>query len=157
MAYLDVIPLATAKEYLKVDSGYTADDNQITRMIKSALKNIEDITNHVADQRNKTYVVKDRCVIVHDYPINSVVSPALSSAYEVELYPLSSKYILDSTDDTTIVLNVGYVDLDDYPDELIDAALEMIDVMYYANSKDGKKDISLLAKDAINRHKRFIL
>jgi len=45
MAYLDIIPLADAKNYLKIDDSLTEDDNNITRMIKASLIEVERMTN----------------------------------------------------------------------------------------------------------------
>ncbi len=154
MAYLDVIPLATAKEYLKVDVGFSADDNQITRMISSALRKIEKQTQHISYARDESYLVKNGSAIVWDYPINSVVDPA---EYTEEVNYLNTCYDFGSADVEFVTLNVGYADPNDFPEELKDAALEMIDAMYYANSDDRKKDISQLAKDSINENRRFII
>ena len=52
-----------------------------------------------------------------------------------------------------VVLNVGYDDVDNVPQDLIEVAYEMIDIMYY--NKDSK--LSNLAKMTLDNYKRFII
>ena len=78
MAYIDVITLADAKLYLRVDDTMTADNAQITSMINSALKYVEDYTRIMVYDRDKTYRMVNGVIRVYDYPINSVISPSLN-------------------------------------------------------------------------------
>ena len=55
MAYIDVLPLATVKQYLRIDDTLTEDDTQLTRMIESALKYIEKHTNIHVVAKDKDY------------------------------------------------------------------------------------------------------
>ena len=80
MAYIDIIPLADAKVYLRIDDTLTEDDAQITRMISAALSYVENYTNHILVSADKTYRMVNGFVRVYDYPINSVVSP-LANVY----------------------------------------------------------------------------
>jgi len=75
MAYLDVISLAEAKLYLRVDDTLTEDDAQITNMISSALKYVEKNTQILVFSRTKTYRMINGFVKVYDFPINSVITP----------------------------------------------------------------------------------
>ena len=153
MSYIDVITLAEAKVYLRVDNDLTEDDNQITRMINSALKYVEDVTNIMMFARNKSYRLIDGCVRIYDAPINSEVTADLV----VENKTLYTNYKLGS-DNGLIVLNVGYVTATDIPQELISVAFELIDIFYYGKeSGKGIADLSPLAMDILNRNKRFIL
>lgn len=76
MAYIDVISLANAKLYLRVDDTLTEDDAQITNMINVALKHVEDNTQILVFARDKTYRMINGCIRVYDYPINSVIKPS---------------------------------------------------------------------------------
>ena len=96
MAYLDVIPLADAKLYLRIDDDMNEDDNQITRMINASLSYIERYTNVMLFARDKEYRLIDGFVRVYDYPINSVVTVD----YERTDRSLYSNFILPS--------NVGF-------------------------------------------------
>lgn len=149
MAYIDVISLADAKEYLRIDDSLTDDDTQITRMIASALSYIENWTNHIMFARDKNYLIVNGCKKVYDYPINSVVTPLDVVSEAKTLY---TNY--EHTSETELTLNVGYTDPDDIPSELIDVAYEIIDLFYYGN--DVKKDLSPLSVDVLNRNKRFL-
>ena len=152
MAYLDVITLADAKVYLRIDDTLTEDDTQITRMINAALSYVENYTNHILFARDKEYRLIDGCVRVYDNPINSEVTADLIS----ENKTLYTNYTLGITNDL-IELNVGY-DVADIPQELIEAAYEIIDIYYYGK-ESGKTmaDLSPMSRQGLNQYKRFIL
>ena len=76
MAYLDVITLATAKNYLGVDTSMTEDDADITKMIKGALRYVEEFTNVLVYARDKDYLFQDCEVRVYDHPIKCTCSLA---------------------------------------------------------------------------------
>ena len=156
MAYLDIIPLADAKVYLRVDDTLTEDDDQITRMIKSALSQVEIRTQHYLFARDKSYLFYNYCVNVYDYPINTLVSPTDATVTERSTYNI---YATDTSTNTSVVLNIGYADPTDIPQELVEVAYEMIDIMYYEHETGKKvsKDLSSFSIDILNNHKRFIL
>lgn len=139
MAYLDVITLAQAKNHLRIDADFTKDDAAIERMIKSALELIEQSTNHILYQRNKTYYrsVDDKRITVFDYPIND---------YDTEVtalhYSLKHEFATDK-----ITLDVGYVNPNDVPSALIEAALHLIEDWYFESETEG---INLKVNDKIN-------
>jgi hypothetical protein len=156
MAYLDVISLAEAKTYLRVDDTLTDDDTQISRMIKSALSTIEKRTNVLVYARSKNYLFQDYCVRVYDFPINSLTSPTDA---EVENKALHTNYEASKTTDVTLVLNVGYTDPLDVPYELIDCALQYVKYLYYEAETDkaNKGMLPFWLQDMINQNKRFII
>ena len=67
MAYLDIIPLADAKIYLRIDDDLTEDDAQITRMINVSLSYVERYTNVILFAKEKTYRLIDGCISVYDF------------------------------------------------------------------------------------------
>ena len=152
MAYLDIIPLADAKVYLRIDDTLTEDDAQITRMIKGALSYIERSTNVMLYARDVIYNVSDNAVKVYDYPINSEVANVLDS----EVKSLYTNY---TSEESTITLNVGYVDVADIPQELIEVAYVLIKNMYYEkeNNKTILDSIDSLTELTLSNYKRFIL
>ena len=91
MAYINVITLADAKNYLRIDDTLTEDDAQITRMIKAALSYVENYTGHLVYARDKDYRLIDGKVTVYDYPINSEVTVDL----DVENKTLHKNYTLE--------------------------------------------------------------
>lgn len=151
MAYIDIIPLADAKLYLRVDDDLTEDNTQITRMINAALSYVEKYTNHVLFAQDKEYRLINGCVRVYDHPINSEVTADLI----VENKTLHTNYELGTTNDL-IELNVGYALVADVPKELIEVAYEIIDIYYYGK-ESGKTmaNISPLSVDMLNQYKRF--
>ena len=154
MAYIDVITLPDAKVYLRVDDDLTEDDNQITRMIRASLSYIENYTNYILFARDKEYRLIDGCVRVYDFPINSEVTLEL----ETENKTLYTNYSLGYTNDL-ITLNVGYVDPAEIPQDLIEVAYEIIELMYYEKetNKSHLNSLSSLSHMTLNQYKRFII
>lgn len=157
MAYLDVISLEQAKNYLRVDDTLTTDDNAIQRTIAGALSYVEQCTNVLVYDRQKDYLMIDGCVTVYDAPINGIVSPTPTTDVDVEQKTLHTNYVYGSTT-TTLSLNVGYENSANVPQDLIEVAYEIIDLMYYEHEtgKDYRKDLTSLSKDILNKHKRFL-
>lgn len=155
MSYLDIIPLADAKVYLRIDDDLTEDDSQITRMINAALSYVENWTNHILFARDKEYILVDDFKRVYDYPINSVVSP--TEDFTSEQKTLYTNYCYSG--DEAFTLNIGYVDVADIPPELIEVAYEIIELMYYEKqtNKSHLDSISSLSVTSLNQNKRFIL
>lgn len=149
MAYIDVITLDRAKNYLRIDTTLTDDDAEITAMINSACSYIEKRTNLIFYPRNKVY--KGSCQVkVYDYPINSIVTDPAPFAYEQPMFTIYP-------DVKTVELNVGFIDPNDIPDELIQACLQMIKVWYYESEKQINTTlIPESVKEAIDLNRRFI-
>lgn len=156
MSYLDVITLETAKNYLGVDDSLTEDDNDITRMIKSALEYVEEFTNILVYARDKDYLLQDCIKRVYDFPINTLNSPSDAVA---TLRPLYTSYSVSDSDLNYINLNVGYTDPNNVPSKLIDVALEKIELMYYGEKERGaaKKQLSELSMNDLYQSKRFLM
>lgn len=149
MAYIDVITLERAKNYLRIDIDLTDDDTEITSMINAALRYIEKRTNHIMFARDIVYT--QGCQVkVYDYPINSIVTDP--APYQVDF----STWVV-FIDTKTVELNVGYENAEDVPDELIQAALQMIKVWYYESEKQVNSTlIPESVKEAIDVYRRFI-
>ena len=156
MSYLDIITLADAKTYLRIDDTLTEDDAQITRMIKASLSQIERVTNYILFARSKSYVVDNSIVNVYDYPINSLTTPATATSVERSIY---TTYTTTLSTDLNVVLNVGYADTINVPSDLIEVAYEMIDLMYYSpeTGKSIKADLSELSKMILGNYTRFFI
>lgn len=149
MAYIDVISLDRAKDYLRIDLSLTDEDNEITAMINGACSYIEKRTNLIFYPRNKTY--KGACQVkVYDYPINSIVTDPSPFAYEQPMYTIYP-------DVKTVELNVGFTEPIDIPFELVQACLQMIKVWYYESEKQVNTTlIPDSVKEAIDLNRRFI-
>lgn len=155
MTYLDVLPLAEAKLYLRIDDTQNETDAEITSMIRSAFSYVERRTNVMLYDRDKRYLVEKGCVKVYDYPINSIQNGVTATTQEKSLY---TNYTVDSTLDK-ITLNVGYTDKADVPTDFIDLVKVMVDVMYYEKDKgkDFKDALPLWAKEILETNKRFLI
>jgi hypothetical protein len=153
MAFTNVVSLAEAKQYLRVDDGFTADDSLITLLINVAGDYVERHTNHRLYAREKTYKFFDGCVRVYDYPINSITSPpeADMEITEASLYTL---YEYSSGD---LVLNVGYADVANVPAMLKAKMLDIIDAMYNGNENDSITSFDDSLMDSLARWRRFTI
>ena len=150
--YTDIISLATAKLYLKIDAGQTATDNEITGMINSALSYIEKRTNHIFKTREKLYY-KDCALVqqvkVYDYPIDNTVTEL-----DIQYRPL---YAIVPTIDNVVTLTVGYENLEDIPAELINSALQLINFWFYnSETKNAMNTIPDFVQNNIDINRRFI-
>lgn len=126
MSYLTVISLDRAKDYLRVDLDLTEDDAEITSMINASLRFIEKRTNHIMFAQERIY--NGSCQVkVYDFPVNSIVTDPVPFSV---MYSLFTIY----PDVKTVTLNVGY-EVNEVPDDLIQAALQMIKVFYYESEK----------------------
>jgi len=153
MAYTDVISLAEAKQFLRVDDGYTADDTLITMIIKLAGEQIERHTNHLLYARAKTYKFFDGCKRVYDYPINSITSPAEADMTITEY----SLYTLYESSEEDLVLNVGYADPADVPAMLKVKMLEIVDSLYPGNDDSAITNVSDDLYESISEFRRFTI
>tara|TARA_R110000868_G_scaffold4608_2_gene28767 strand:+ start:33 stop:503 length:471 start_codon:yes stop_codon:yes gene_type:complete len=156
MAYIDVLTLAQAKTFLRIDDTLADDDAQVTQMISSALSTIERRTNVLVYARDKSYLVQDYEVKVYDFPINSITSPTTVVETERELY---TTYTTKLSTELKVVLNVGYANVSSVPSALIDAALQLLKYMYYEAETNtaAKGNIPYWIQEMIDQHKRFII
>lgn len=154
MAYTDIISLTDAKNYLRIDDGFTADDAQITGMIKASLRYVEKLTNHILFAQSKDYLLINGCAKVYDFPINSITTP--TDAEQTESYTYSN--FKASTTEETLKLDVGYASASDVPDELVQYAYFKLKFYYFEAKDDNKGDgkIPKWAEDSINQYRRFI-
>lgn len=150
--YTDVISLEQAKLYLKIDSGQTVTDNEITGMINSALSFIEKRTQHIFKTRDKVYY-KDCALLqqttVYDYPIDNSVS-ALDIVYR------TNKAIVPTINDY-VTLTIGYTAVEDIPSELIDSALQIINFWFYnSETKNAMNTIPDFVLSNLDVNRRYI-
>ena len=150
--YTDVISLERAKLYLKVDASQTETDDEITSMINSSLSFIEKRTNHIFKTRDKVYY-KDCALVqqvkVYDYPIDNTETELI-----IQYRPL---YAIVPTVNDMVTLTIGYTAVEDIPNELIDAALQLIKVWFYESETQSNTTlIPLSVMQAIDVNRRFL-
>jgi len=143
MAYIDVVPLEIAKDYLGIDD--TSRDAEITRMINSACIYVEKYTNIILVSTDKTYYREGRDIMVYDYPINTVDENEQKRA----------NYSIFNTD--VVELNVGYELATDVPTDIVDAVLQIVSSWFYASEEKTSMGIPKGAKMILDLNKRFIL
>lgn len=153
--YTDVISLETAKLYLKIDSGQTETNDEITAMINSALSYIEKRTNHIFKTRDKVYY-KDCALVqkttVYDYPINNPEG----EGYIAGIVYKTNKAIVPTVNDY-VTLNIGYSSVDDVPAELIDSALQLINFWFYnSETKNAMNTVPDFVAINIDVNRRFV-
>ena len=148
-AYTDVISLNRAKLYLKIDTLQTETDQEITSMINSALSFIEKRTGHIFKTKTKTFYscALVESVIVYEYPI--IDAPA-----GTQVRQLNS---IVPTIGGSVTLAIGYASLDDIPNELIDAALQLINFWFYnSETKNAMNTIPDFVTTNIDNCRRFV-
>jgi hypothetical protein len=149
MAYLDVITLARVKTYLRLDTGFTADDTEIESMIKGACLFVENRTNILFFAREKSYTGLINTA-VYDYPVNALIAP-------IEAVPCYFSTSVVYPNQTNVTLNVGYTDPLNVPDDLIQSCLQMIKVWYYESEKQVNSTlIPMSVMQVIDVNRRFI-
>jgi len=149
MAYIDVITLERAKNYLRIDPDLTEDDADITSMINAALRYVEQRTRHFMYARDIVY--NGSCQVkVYEYPINSIVTDPAPWGITRTMYTIYP-------DVKTIELNIGYTEDNPVPDIFIQSALQMIKVWYYESEKQVNSEmIPISVNQALDVEKRFI-
>lgn len=169
MNYLDVLPLADVKTYLRIDDTQNETDNEITSMIKSALRYIENHTGHIFYARSKQYSIRGGECRVYDHPINSVTKGIDDDGVDVTLTYKTNYYYCDKglyrlfsgidAEAVTLVLNVGYADGDDIPEDLLDLAKVMVKVMYYEQESDQSFHdmLPMWANEILAQNRRFLI
>ena len=156
MAYTDIISVADAKNYLRIDDTLSNDDQLIAVIIDTAFQYIEKYTNVICVARDKTYTYEDNHMVrVYDAPINTETLPDHTEEYFYELYSI---FEVSNSDIKDITLNVGYELATDVPSDIIMVAYELIDILYYGK-ETGKsmEDLSPLSRQTLDLNKRFLL
>ena len=149
MTYNEILPLATVKNYLRLDSSFTADDQDIERMVRSAFGIIEKQTGHILQLRENVTHKRAYCgfIDIYDYPV----------IYNGNLTRLdyAGKVRFDAEE---VTVNLGYEDVDNIPSALIDCALQMIKVWYFeAEKQENTTLIPENVKQILMTYKRAIV
>ena len=149
MTYNEILPLATVKNYLRLDSSFTADDQDIERMVRSAFGIIEKQTGYVLQLRENVTYKRAYCgfIDIYDYPV----------IYNGNLTRLdyAGKVRFDADE---VTVNLGYENVEDIPIALLDCALQMIKVWYFeAEKQENTTLIPENVKEIIMTYKRAIV
>lgn len=139
MSALDVIPLASAKDWLRVD--FNDEDAKITELIKTAVEWVEKYTGKYLWRRNITYKVQpqDRCnryVVISAAPDLAIVSV---NGITTDLPELNGDRLPIDLAAQTIVYAAGYEGVDDIPAPIITAAKKFM-ALQYEEAIDGQDE-----------------
>ena len=149
MAYPYVITLEDAKDYLGIDD--TSRDDEITRMLTSALKYLEKRTNIIFEPVDKEYILSNGCVRVYDYPINTldVDLPETVKRTKKGLYSI---YTDSDINNDSITLNVGSNKVDNT--DILEAGYMILEHFF----QEGQRTpLPAMVENIINANRRFIL
>lgn len=156
-AYTDIISLERAKKYLRIDPGMDEDNDEIVSMIKGAFRFIERYTNHIMYAREFT----GHKGKIYDYPLNSVVGGTdtidWDSYYQRNYDKIYGEYGTYIPATSISDYNAGYTELEDVPDDLIQAALQMLKVFYYESEKQVNSSlIPISVTQVLDTYRRFV-
>ena len=137
MSYLSQIPIEDVREWLKLNDN--SNDNIISLMLSNACKMFENKTNHLIFERSFDYLECDR---IYDFPISDVTNLTKKANY----------YIADED----VTLTIGYAQ-DEFPDEMKELILSMVEFKFYANEDEGNLDYPNFIKEGLQSFKRFYI
>jgi hypothetical protein len=155
-AYTDIITLSRARKYLRVDDTMSEDDDEIVSMIKASFLFIERYTNHLFGARDLSQYVPPK---IYNYPINSIEGVEqqdddLSNyyqrnmdklCYENRIVPVLTTY------------NAGYENVEDVPEDFIQAALQILKVWYFeAERQVNETLIPVSVRQVLDTYRRFV-
>lgn len=148
---MSVITLDQAKLYLRIDDALDpAQEAELQSMIDAAETFISRKTGYWMNPTTRVYRAEaDGCIRVYDVPIIDSLAP-----YD---NVVKNGYVLIKGEDS-VALDVGYSDPADVPQDLINAALQMLKVYYYEGEK--QQNTTLMPQNVANviwNRKRFIV
>lgn len=137
MSYLTQIPVAEAREWLRLDDN--SNDSLIELMIKNACKVFEQRTRHFIFQQSKDYNKGKR---IYDFPIADTSNLTNKTLY----------YIADED----VSLSVGYAS-GELPEDVKECIFTMVETKFYANESEKVSSYPPLVEETINVYKRFYI
>lgn len=137
MSYLTQIPIAEAREWLRLDDN--SNDSLIELMIKNACKVFEQRTRHFIFQQSKDYKKGKR---IYDFPIADTTNLTNKTLY----------YIADED----VTLDVGYAS-GELPEDIKECIFTMVETKFYANESEKVSSYPPLVEETINVYKRFFI
>lgn len=155
MTPLDLITLAQAKEYLKVD--FTDEDILITALIETAIEQVERATDQRLYQRSEVVNVNGDSSDIVLFPINSITSVKEGETvlvadvdYNTYYRTYARLFTFNDCEDRVITLDVGYA-ADACPATLRMACFNLIE--YWFNNR-GASDIPPNIDERISTFRR---
>ena len=165
MDQLNVVSLAQAKMWLRVDLDYDYEDALITALIKSAVNQVEQYTLQVLWQRTITEITdKSGSLKIYNYPVISVedvVDKDVTAVdFEIEESQWYTSVITNQPGFNTVTYVAGY-DWDyeggsEVPDDIETAIKEMITYLY-ENRDNPKEEMPKVVQYLLAPYRRITL
>jgi len=154
MTALDVISLEEAKAEL-VMTGIDDRDAEITRLIKTAIALVEKYTDYYLYEREITIDLTGCKTDITKYPITivSVKHETDDLSYSIRQKVLSIDLTCYDWEDGIITANVGFDDVTDIPQPLIDAAYKIITYLF-ENKDVYSAELPLDIQLMLNQYRR---
>ena len=169
-AYSQVISLADAANYLRIDEDLMDDDlieekADVEQMRDAALSFVERKTNHIVLSVDRKYPIppQSNVIRVYDFPINNLIDSTLEEDedYEVEVKNNYSEYKIydsDTLEQGYIEINVGYDTKADVPAGIIQLAKNVLKQYYYEQQNMRPAGaMPGVVKHLINQFRRFLV
>lgn len=116
---MSAVSLTLAKQYMRIDPDYTAEDELIQLMIDAAENMVEVYTSHVLTQRDYILIGAGCEQDIFLYPIAEI-------AEGVKHYTHALYTSFDLRRDQSTTFKVGYANYKDIPKQLITAVLKQV-------------------------------
>jgi uncharacterized phiE125 gp8 family phage protein len=165
MDQLNVVSLAQAKMWLRLDEDYEYEDGLITALIKSAVNQVEEYTLQVLWQRTLTEITdRTGSLKIYNYPVISVedvVDKDLTIVdFEIEESQWYTSVITNQPGFNKVTYVAGYDwNYDggsDVPDDIETAIKEMITYLY-ENRDNPKEEMPKVVTYLLAPYKRITL
>ena len=156
-SYLDLISVAQAKVYLRIDDTANEDNGDIEQMIKGAFLFIERYTNHIFINREFSQLVPPK---IYNTPITEIdgsTDPVDWDNYYQrnydKIYGAYGSYIPP----VMTTYRAGYVNVEDVPSDLIQSAKQLLKVWYYESEKQENSTlIPISVKQVLDTYRTFV-
>jgi len=155
-AYTDIISVERALNYLRQDDTTLPEleTAEVESMIKAAFLFMERYTNHIFMPKEFVLYSLDYCdewQKAYNHPITAV-NPAGTASSKRALY--TNYNVLADTDVTYMA---GYVEVEDIPDDFIQAALQILKVFYFdADQQTNDTMIPNSVRQILDQYRRFV-
>lgn len=146
---MSAVSLTLAKQYLRIDADYTAEDELIQLMIDAAENEVEVYTSHVLTQRDYTLVGAGCAQDIYFYPIADI-------AEDVKHHTYALYTSFDLKRDVSTTFKVGYASYEDIPKQLITAVLKQV-TYQFENRDIYEAALHTDVKAMINQLRRAIV
>lgn len=148
---MSAITLDRAKHYLRLDDDKTElGDLELQSMITAAEQFVERRTGHIFTPKSKTYYkAPDGVIRVYDTPITTDLS--------IYTYDQKNGYVAIHYQES-VTLTVGYTDVFQIPQALVNAALQVLKVWYYeSESQTNEALVPISVREALHSFRRFVV